>query len=173
MSRLGLKSIVLPLMAVSLVGCGASRNYADLDAFMTDVQNRPAVAISPLPDPAAYEPFNYKATGLRSPFVPSVATRQIDISIRVEAPDESRPKQYLEGFSIDEFTMVGFIEEKGTWYALLSLSGNVYRVKVGDYIGFNYGRIDSISENGVHVTEKVKDQDGFWTERPRSLDLQV
>jgi type IV pilus assembly protein PilP len=47
----------------------------------------------------------------------------------------------------------------------------IHRVKPGNYIGQNYGKITSISESEVSVTEIVPDGIGGWTERQASLAL--
>jgi type IV pilus assembly protein PilP len=47
----------------------------------------------------------------------------------------------------------------------------VHRVKVGDYLGRNHGRIVAIDEARVDVVEIVPDGEGGWLERPRSLAL--
>jgi type IV pilus assembly protein PilP len=54
---------------------------------------------------------------------------------------------------------------------LISGAGGVHRVKVGDYLGRNHGRIVGIDEAKVDVVEIVPDGEGGWLERPRSLAL--
>jgi type IV pilus assembly protein PilP len=56
-------------------------------------------------------------------------------------------------------------------FALVSGAGGVHRVKVGDYLGRNHGRILVIDESKVDVIEIVPDGEGGWLERPRSLSL--
>ena len=60
--------------------------------------------------------------------------------------------------------------ETGT-FALLKGAGGVHRVKVGDYLGRNNGRIVSINDSAVDVVEIVPDGEGAWLERPRSISL--
>ena len=56
-------------------------------------------------------------------------------------------------------------------FALVSGAGGVPRVRVGDYLGRNHGRILAIDESRVDVMEIVPDGEGGWLERPRSLSL--
>ena len=56
-------------------------------------------------------------------------------------------------------------------FALLKGAGGVHRVKVGDYLGRNNGRIVSINDSAVDVVEIVPDGEGAWLERPRSISL--
>jgi type IV pilus assembly protein PilP len=47
----------------------------------------------------------------------------------------------------------------------------VHRLKVGDYLGRNEGRIVAISSAQVDVVEIVPDGQGAWLERPRTIPL--
>lgn len=158
---------------VSLAGCDANKDFADLTAFMDGVRARPVGTIEPLPKFRAYETFTYEAASLRSPFQPPV---KIDLQnrqrgSRLIAPDENRVKQFLEGFNIETFEMVGTLGNGSGTFALLRGEGGVYRVKVGDYLGRNNGRIVSVSEGQVDVIEIVPDGEGAWLERPRVISL--
>jgi type IV pilus assembly protein PilP len=86
-------------------------------------------------------------------------------------PDETRVKQFLEEFNIENFVMVGTLAKGEGNYALIKGGDGVHRVKVGDYLGRNHGRIVEISEAEVDVLEIVPDGEGGWLERPRSLTL--
>ncbi|MCK7499930.1 MAG: pilus assembly protein PilP [Comamonadaceae bacterium] len=48
----------------------------------------------------------------------------------------------------------------------------LYQVKVGDYLGQNYGRITRIAETEIALREIVQDAAGEWIERPAALQLQ-
>ena len=161
------------LLLLSLNGCGSGGDFADLQAYMDEVRARPKGAIEPLPKFQPYEAFTYNASSLRSPFQPPV---KIDLAIkqkgsRVVKPDETRVKQFLEGFNIETFEMVGTLSNQGGTFALVRGAGGVHRVKVGDYLGRNDGKIVSISEGKIDVVEIVPDGEGGWLERPRSLTL--
>ena len=47
-----------------------------------------------------------------------------------------------------------------------------YQVRVGSYIGQNYGRITKITENSIQLREIVQDGVGEWIERDAVLELQ-
>lgn len=168
LSRLG-----LAMALAMLAGCGSDGDFADLRAYMDEVYARPKGAIEPLPKFQPYESFTYRAASLRSPFQPPV---RIDVVNRQKGsaeikPDETRVKQFLEGFNIETFVMVGTLENSSGLYALISGAGGVHRVKVGDYLGRNHGKILAIDESKVDVVEIVPDGEGGWLERPRSLSL--
>jgi type IV pilus assembly protein PilP len=67
--------------------------------------------------------------------------------------------------------MVGSINKVGQPYALLRVEGLLYQVKVGDYMGQNYGRVLRIAEAELVLREVVQDAAGEWIERNSTLQL--
>ena len=99
---------------------------------------------------------------------------KIDLTVRqkgnkVIKPDETRVKQFLEGFNIETFEMVGNLSNAQGTFALVKGRWRD-RVRVGDYLGRNDGKVVGISEGKVDVIEIVPDG-GNWLERPRSRTL--
>ncbi|WP_371231342.1 type 4a pilus biogenesis lipoprotein PilP [Pseudomonas sp. QE6] len=165
--------IICGCLLLSLNGCGAGGDFSDLQAYMDEVRARPKGAIEPLPKFQPYEAFTYSASALRSPFQPPV---KIDLALKqkgnkVVKPDEARVKQFLEGFNIETFEMVGTLSRDNQMFALVKGAGGVHRVRIGDYLGRNDGKIVAISEGKIDVIEIVPDGEGGWLERPRSLTL--
>jgi type IV pilus assembly protein PilP len=68
--------------------------------------------------------------------------------------------------------MVGSVAKQGRPFALLRVDNLLYQVKVGDYLGQNYGRITGIAETEIALREVVQDAAGEWIERPVTLQLQ-
>lgn len=161
------------LLASVVSGCIGGDDFSDLQSFMDQERARPKGSIEPLPKFQPYEAFTYSAAALRSPFQPPI---KIDLAQQQKGskdikPDETRVRQFLEGFNIETFEMVGTLANDGSTYALVRGAGGVHRVKVGDYLGRNHGRVTLIDEAKVDVTEIVPDGEGGWLERPRSLTL--
>lgn len=161
------------MCALALAGCVGGDDFSDLQAFMDQERARPKGSIEPLPKFQPYEAFTYGAAALRNPFQPPV---KIDLSSQQKGskdvkPDETRVRQFLEGFNIETFEMVGTLANQGSVYALIRGAGGVHRVKAGDYLGRNHGRVTVIDEAKVDVIEIVPDGEGGWLERPRSLSL--
>ena len=68
--------------------------------------------------------------------------------------------------------MVGSVTKQGQPFALLRVDNLLYQVKVGDYLGQNYGRITKITETEIALREIVQDAAGEWIERTSTLQLQ-
>ncbi|MCR8922417.1 pilus assembly protein PilP [Dasania sp. GY-MA-18] len=169
------KKIILSVCVLSLMACSNS-DFSDLDDFMAEEKAKPQRPIKPIPPFKTYKAFSYSATGLRSPFEKPVEVGEIT---RLQAssnvkPDENRTKEYLEKYGIDALSMVGTLEQGGTLWALIQDSdGGVNRVKNGNYMGRNHGRVVETAENYVAVVEIVPNGVDGWIERPRTIKLQV
>ncbi|WP_137804121.1 pilus assembly protein PilP [Pseudomonas sp. G(2018)] len=171
MSPIRVFSMVVAL--VVLAGCGGSDDFSDLDAYMNEMRLQAPGKIEPTPTFRSYPAFTYNAANLRSPFSPQLRIDQAGQrhGSRNVKPDPNRVRQYLEGFNIEQFEMVGTIANTTGSFALLRGAGGVHRLKVGDYLGRNDGRIVAISASQVDVVEIVPDGEGAWLERPRTIPL--
>ncbi|TNF06308.1 MAG: pilus assembly protein PilP [Deltaproteobacteria bacterium] len=158
-----------------VAGCALDGDHQDLRDFMREVKARPAGDIEPIPTFHAYKNFRYGAVAMRSPFEPPLVLADGDMAAgksTVDAPDESRKKEYLEGFNFASLSMVGVLSKNGQMWALIDDgSGGIHRVSVGNYLGKNFGRIKTLTEAKVEVVEVVPDGKGSWVERPRTLAL--
>ncbi len=180
MQKLTLRQCLLPMLAsvTLLSGCSGSGEFGDLQAYVAEVNARPKGRIEPLPEFKPYESFNYSAAGLRGPFTAPVEIKLIKYQQeRAKSnvkPDLQRPKEYLENFSVDAITMVGTLAltEDDVWALLDDAEGGVHRVKVGNYVGRNHGKVISINPGSVDLIEIVPDGHGGWLERPRAIKLQ-
>jgi type IV pilus assembly protein PilP len=170
----GLLWMTLLLAATGLSGC-SSDEFTDLDEFMAEKLARPGGVIPPIPAFKAYKSFSYSATTLRSPFDRPIEIREITQlqSVSTVQPDEDRPKEFLEQFTFDSLTMVGTLSRAGVdWGLVRDPDGGVHRVRVGNYLGRNHGKIVEMTDSYVAVIEIVSDGNEGWVERPRTIKLQ-
>ena len=160
-------------MAALLVGCGAGSDHADLKDFIRETKARPTGQIKPLPTFKPYESFVYSAMRLRSPFEPPAKEQKRFVSTNSNVkPDFAREKEYLEQYEFLELTMVGTVEQKGVLWALINDSeGVIHRVRRGNYLGKNHGKITTLSLDKIDVIEIVADGVDGWLERPRAISL--
>jgi type IV pilus assembly protein PilP len=165
--------ILMALVAAVLTACSGG-DFSDLDAFMAEKKARPGGHIKPIPPFQAYKAFTYSAAGLRSPFEKPVEVKEIT-RIRTQAnvkPDENRTKEYLEQFGLDSLSMVGTLTQAETlWILMQDQDGGVHRVKLGNYMGRNHGKIIEATETYVSLIEIVSNGLDGWIERPRTINL--
>lgn len=163
---------------LALGGCADQSGFGDLDAFMLEARNAPRGFVEPLPEVQAYEAFVYSATNLRAPFQPPVEVQLTMLDEQPESnvePDRDRPPELLEQFELDVLRMVGTLRRSVAEGALFALikdnAGGIHRVRKGNHMGGNYGRVVAIDEGRIELVEIVPNGRGGWLERPRSLTL--
>jgi type IV pilus assembly protein PilP len=159
------------LVAAALSACGGPDN--DLRAYIDEVKARPGGRIDPLPPVEPAPTFVYEPGTRRSPFMPDAPQRRLSNDPNaVEGPDRNRPREHLENFPLDTLRMVGTLADRRASFGLVqSNDGLVHRVKVGDHMGQNYGRIVSISDSEIQLVEVISDGLGGYLERPAAIGL--
>ncbi len=162
-------------LLTSLTACSDS-GIGDLQSYVRSVKARPAARIPPLPEFKMYETFSYSALDLRDPFLMFENEAEIISTETIEysgpKPDENRNKETLEQYPLDTLRFVGQLEkDNDNWAIVTSPDKLVHRVKAGNYIGQNYGRITDVTETEMKVIELVPDGMGGWIEREAALSL--
>jgi type IV pilus assembly protein PilP len=176
MTLIKLASVLV--MSAALVGCGSSGDD-ELRQWMAELRATTKPRVTPLTEPKKFLPQAYVMEAGIEPFDPDKLTQalrrestQSASNAALIAPEMARRKEPLEAYPLDAMTMVGSLDKKGVPTALLKVDKLLYQVKVGNYIGQNYGKITRITENAVQLREIVQDATGDWIERIASLDLQ-
>ena len=175
-----IKVVGLMSFFMALGGC-ISTDTSDLEEFIAEILARPGSPITPLPEIEPYEAYAYQSgqNDVRDPFRPyyreivPVDDESFGLTEEQKLEVSHRNKEELEQFELDSLRMVGTLEsENDRWGIILAPEGDVYRVKVGNYIGRNTGRILDLSENKIEIRELVKDGQGRWEERQAAIALE-
>lgn len=175
--RLFNESVRVALVAVtlsSLAACGGGGDFSDLQAKMAEIKARPRGRIEPPPEFAPIASVSYSVHQMRGPFTPPIDDSGLDIPQgRQVEPDFTRPREYLERFTLDSLQMVGSISRPGSPLEVLvkDPTGTVNRVRVGNHLGKNFGRVVEVSETSFGVLEIVPDGQDGWVERSRTIKL--
>ena len=168
------KTLLIMLAVLPVVGCSLAQE--DLQAWMDREAESMKGNVPPVPPLKHFPPVAFTETEAVSPFSDSRMTPEQDGMQTGGAPDQNRPKEPLEAFPLESMNMVGLMRRHGAVHALVSVSGmpgsnGLYQVKVGNYIGQDYGLVTAISEESITLREMVN-QDGQWEERTNQLLLQ-
>ncbi|NID05068.1 pilus assembly protein PilP [Luteibacter jiangsuensis] len=163
-----LRSLGLGAFALlALAGC--TRGTSDLREWVDAEKHKKGVPIPPLPVIRTFETFAYQDQGARDPFSPSSAEMDTAAS-NGPRPDENRPKEPLEMFSLDSLKMVGTVGAGAKLEALVKDPGGViHRVHRNEYMGQAYGRVTAVGEDRIDLVELVPNGAGGWMERPASI----
>ena len=160
--------------ALILAGC-AGDEHNDLKQWMTDSAKDLHGRVQAIPEVKAFPVVSYEAADTVAPFDP----RKIQPDKRGAGagmqPDFDRPREPLEAFPLESLKMVGVVNIKNGFHALVSASGVVHQVKPGNHIGLDFGVITAVTASEVRIKELVQDPSGQtadWVERPAVLQLQ-
>ena len=170
-----MKRVALLLAALALSACDGGEQRAlkaELDDLTKDVRGK----VQPLPVVKPYEPVPYTAYDLPDPFGPAkillAAKGAGQGSGGGLKPDLNRPKEPLEAFPLETLKLVGTLERERQTFGLVKADVGLYRVRIGNYLGQNFGVITKISASEVTLRELIQDAAGDWAERESTLLLQ-
>ena len=159
------------VLAFLLAGCGGGED--DLDQFIRDAAKNVKPQVKPLPEVKPYVGMEYNADGaLSDPFMARKAVNRSGSNSF--QPDLKRPKEPAEAYPLESLKYVGMLSKKKLIYALLKTpDGTIQQVKLGNYVGQDYGRVTEITESEVTLQEIVQDDlSGDWSQRISKLNLQ-
>jgi type IV pilus assembly protein PilP len=163
-------------LLAALLGAGCGSEHEELQSWMDQQRREVKPSVEPLSPPKKFNPQPY--TGLQA--VEPFSTQKLSVALKQEArqpnsllaSELNRRREPLEAYPTDSMAMVGSVTKKGRPFALLKVDNLLYQVKVGDYLGQNYGRITKIDETQIVLREIVQDAAGEWIERSTNLQLQ-
>ena len=162
------------LLLLGLVGCSSPSE--ELQAWTEQQRREVKFGVQPLTPPSRFEPQPYLAQQDIDPFDPQKLSgamrqevRQVDSRMAAEF---TRRREPLEAFPLDAMVLTGSVLRQGRPIALLTVDKLLYQVKLGDYMGQNYGRVVKIEESRIELREIVQDASGEWVERITALQMQ-
>lgn len=156
------------LAVVALVGCSQGESPQQ---WVAREKAKKGAPLAPLPVIKTFEAFLYKDQDLRDPFGLSLE-EQDQANSSGPHPDQNRPREALESFPLDGLKMSGTLGSSKSMEGLLrDPDGVVHRIRVGNYIGQNYGRIIGIDEDHIDLVELVTNGAGGWMERQAKISL--
>lgn len=161
--------------SVGLLLAGCSSDEEEIKQWMAKVQSEAKVSVTPLSEPKTFVPFAYTQQAMIEPFSADKLLAELARASKNSnafKPDTNRRKEALESYPLDTIKMVGTMEKGGVTYALLQIDRAVYQIKIGQYLGQNFGLVTAVNEDAVSVKEIVQDAVGEWVERMTKLELQ-
>ncbi|MBI3094503.1 MAG: pilus assembly protein PilP [Rhodocyclales bacterium] len=155
-------SVLLLLLPLLLLGC-AAEEHQDLREWMREEAKGMKGKVTSLPEITAFPVVAYETEALTPPFSPGKIVT-LEAAADKTAPDRSRPQQPLEIFPLEDLKVVGVIMAGAVPYALIQTPppNKPKHVRVGEYMGRNFGKITAITRDSVTVLESVKDANGAW-----------
>jgi len=171
-------TVLILLVMAGLAGCGTS-SEDELRQWMAEQSALTRPSVKPISEPKQFKPELYALASVVEPFSSQKLTQALkrDSAQAVSngalvAPELLRRKEALEAFPLDAVALVGNLVKDGQPVALVKVDNLLYQVRLGNYLGQNYGRVMKIAETEVTLREIVQDAAGEWIERTATLQLQ-
>ena len=156
---------------VLLAGC-AGGSEDDLQAWMTEQAKTMRGSVQTLPELKPFPVVAYAGTQGDDPFRSARMEPERRASAGALRPDMDRRREPLESYPLESMQMVGILMQGRNTHALIKANNALHQVKVGNYMGQNFGVVTQITENQVTLRELVEDVYGDWVERITPLTLQ-
>jgi len=174
--KVAVKVLVVVLIAAGLSACDSDQE--GLQRWMAEQSAQVKPSVPRITEPKKFTPQTYTEASSFEPFNMLKLTQALrresnqPSTSELIAPELARRKEALEAFPLDSMAMVGSMNRNGQPVALVRVDKLLYKVRVGEYLGLNYGRITRINETEVGLREIVQDAAGEWIERVATLQLQ-
>ncbi len=173
-----MKRLWLAVLVLSLVAC-SSEEHSDIKQWMRDATKDMRGHVPPLPEVKPFPVVSYDPGDLPDPFRPSKIEPQKKAGGGGVKPDLDRRKEELERYPLDAIRFVGLIRDAKLLYAVVTADKRIYRVKIGNHMGQDFGMVTDIQtspgldEGKLVLKELVQDPSGDWVERESVLEMQV
>lgn len=159
------------LACLGLTACGGEE-HQDLRQWMKESTKDFKGKIPPLPEIKSFPAVAYEAGDLLDPYNAAKIEPERKAGGGALKPDLDRRKEPLEAYPLESLKMVGALIKGKMVYALIQADKNLHQVKIGNYMGQNFGIITDVSETEVKLKELVPDSLGDYMERTSTLQLQ-
>lgn len=84
--------------------------------------------------------------------------------------DVNRNLEPLEKFPIERLSMRGtLLIGKQRWALVQVLDGQLYKIKVGHYLGLNHGKVLAVNKTKIDVLALIMNKSGCWKEQIMAL----
>lgn len=171
--------LVVVVLCGVIAAC-SSGDHEDLRQWMKESTKDLRGNIPRLPDVKPYEPVPYNGEGSLDPFK----------AAKIEPENKGRSgsgkggglqpdfdarelrNSPLEKYPLESLKMIGYLNLSGKSIAVIQADKNIKQVRVGEYMGLDFGMVTQITDREVKVRELVQDSAGDWMERTNSLYLQ-
>lgn len=166
-----MKRALILLASLTLGACGGEE-HQDLRQWMKESTKDFKGKIPPLPEVKNFPVASYETADLLDPYNPLKIEPERKAGGGGIKPDLDRRKEPLEAYPLESLKMVGTLMKGKLVHALVQADRSLYQVKIGNYMGQNFGIITDISDSEIKLKELVPDSIGDYAERTSTLQLQ-
>lgn len=165
-----MRTVLILGSALAVAACSGGEQE-DIRNWMNEQAKGMRGGVKTLPEIKPFPTVDYVGAEIDDPFRKGrmEVERRINTTLR---PNLDRRKEPLESYALESLRMVGVLSQGGSNHALVQADRNLHQVRVGSYMGLNYGVVTAISETEIKLKELVQDTQGDWQENENSLMLE-
>jgi len=173
------KRILFVALCGALSACSGG-DHEDLKQWMAESTKDMRGNVPKLPEVLPYEPVPYDVEGTLDPFKPNKIEPESKYKQAAGKGGAFQPdfdaremrNSLLEKYPIESLKMIGYLNVNNRPMAAIQVDDKVKQIKVGDYIGLDFGMVTRITDKEVELRELIQDSAGDWSERKSLLNLQ-
>jgi type IV pilus assembly protein PilP len=162
-----------------LVACSGS-DHEDLKEWITQNSKDLRGAVKKLPDVLAYQAVAYDVEALIDPFKAGKIEPESKNKQGAGKGGEYQPdfdardlrNNILEKYPLESLKMIGTLNVNNRPMAVIQVEDKVKQVRVGEYVGLDFGMVTRITDKDIELRELIQDAAGDWSERNSTLHLQ-
>ena len=173
-----MKRFLIVIALCGLQGCSGG-DHEELRLWMDENSKDLKGKVPKLPEVTPYQAVPYDVENLADPFKATRIEPEGRIrdgrgkgSIQPDYEARDLRNSLLEKFPLESLRMIGFMNVNKVPMAVIQVDDKIRQVKVGDYLGLDFGVITAVTEMEVQLKELIQDSAGDWSERRSSLHLQ-
>lgn len=169
-----MKTKLLLLLPMVMLATACSEEHSDLQAWMQETQQAAKSKLKPPEAPEEVARVTYHDPERIVPNAFDIRRMRPDVDRPVNTanlPNLNRPKELLENYALNQLKFVGTIGSGNALSALIEAEGQVYTVKLGNYLGQNYGRVVKITPDEITLSETIEDSKEGWVKRQMLMVL--
>lgn len=172
-----MKQLILIAISLLLAACDQSE-HQDLRAWMKENSKDLRGNIAKLPPVIIYQAIPFDTQGHPDPFSVARITQESRLgqgkggALQPNFEARDLRNNLLERYPLESMRLIGFLRINHQPLAVIQADQHVKQVRVGDYIGQDFGIIVNISESEVTLRELIQDSGGDWIERTSTLLMQ-
>lgn len=171
-----LRFVIILMFCGFLSAC--NEDLGDLQQFVQETVSQPPGEIEPIPVFQTYQNVEYTSQDLRDPFRrvdfrrPNENQNTTNTEANGPRPNINRIREPLEEFPLDTLSLKGSVTQNGVkWGLVFAPDNTVHRVIKGHYMGQNHGRVISVTDQKIELTEIISDALGNYIEHSSAIAL--
>lgn len=174
-----MKRLIIVTFCCALGACSGG-DHEDLRQWMAENTKNLRGSIPKLPEVKPYEPVPYDVEAMLDPFKASKIEPESKYKQGAGKGSQFQPdfearelrNSLLEKYPVESLKMIGYLNVNKQPIAVIQVEDKVKQVKVGEYVGLDFGMVTQISDSEIVLRELIQDSVGDWSERKSSLYLQ-